>query len=59
MKVELDEKGTLIVTAESAIESFALTLWHRMWEEKTAVLLVQTVDRQFDRRYSAVEPPRS
>lgn len=45
MKVELDEKGVLIVSGESPVESFALTHWHRLWLAKESLFLVQTLER--------------
>lgn len=40
MKVELSDDGTLRVTAETALESFALSHWHTLYiEGKTSFLM--------------------
>lgn len=48
MKVELDEKGTLVVRSETPIESFALTHWYTLWKKRDALFLVSTVERADD-----------
>jgi hypothetical protein len=48
MKAELDEKGTLVIWAETPVESFALTHWHTLWNKDDALLLVNTVSRSDD-----------
>ncbi len=48
MKVELDEKGTLVVTSETPVESFALTHWYNLWEKHDATLLVTIIARGTD-----------
>jgi hypothetical protein len=45
VKVELLEDGTLRVTAETPMESFALSHWYRLWEEHKAAFMVSTVER--------------
>lgn len=60
MKVELDEKGVLIIKAESSVESFALSHWHRMWENNEVCFLVETVaiaadgSGELDRNYREI-----
>jgi len=44
MKAELDSKGKLEITAETELESYALSKWVEDWNEKKAVLSVQTVE---------------
>lgn len=45
MKVDITPTGTLRITAETAIEGFALTHWHTLWQARdTGVsLLVGTM----------------
>lgn len=50
MKAELDEKGTLVVTAQSPLESFALSHWYTLWDKGEAVFLITTVERSGDGR---------
>ena len=32
MKAEINERGTLVISAESPIESYALSQWHRGYQ---------------------------
>lgn len=45
MKVNLGERGAMVVTAESPIESFALSHWFALWQDHKSTLQVQTVER--------------
>lgn len=64
MRVELDEKGTLVIWAETPIESFALTHWYNLWVKDDALMLVNTVERaedgiNMDKGLKQVEPSKA
>jgi len=44
MKVKLDSKGKLEITAETELESYALSKWYEDWYAKKATLSVHTVE---------------
>lgn len=48
MRVELDEKGTLVVWSDTPVEAFALTHWFNLWNKKDATFLIQTIERSED-----------
>ena len=41
MKAELDEQGTLVVSAETSLEKFAMRHWHSLWLKDEAILQVE------------------
>ena len=43
MRVELDETGTLVISSDSPLESFALSHWHKLWEKRGSTFLLQTI----------------
>lgn len=62
MKVDLDEKGTLVIRSETPVESFALSHWYNLWLKDDSMLLVSTVERAddgsgaMDHSYATVNP---
>jgi hypothetical protein len=57
MRAELDETGRLKISAESSVETYALSHWFAMWGEHKAVLQVETLEHRDGAEVKADDPP--